>query len=138
PYRRLAQALLVETAVLAQFEHGIRPKLCPARAVGRAGDTQALPARAILAQIEKIEVRAGADHIGIGHAALIPASARAGIEYRVAFLRPLAAIHRTRQTEPRQIHCASDVPIPELAVDEERRAVRRDVAAFPGSRIGRK
>ncbi len=49
-------------------------------------DSQALPPRAILAQIEHVVAAADADHVRIRHAAFIPTSARPGPQHRRALL----------------------------------------------------
>src|SRR5438552_7051694 len=56
----LTETLLIETTVLTKLKQRIGAKLLPADAIGRTGDTQALPARAVLAQVEEVEVSTGA------------------------------------------------------------------------------
>src|SRR5205823_766270 len=132
PYSGLAQAVFIECSIGPKLKNWIRTEFFPLHTVARPCHTEPLAPRAILPEIvHKVEI-AHAQDVWIGHAALIPAPARTGLEHRPRAFAPLLDIGRLCQSDLRRLSPASLIPVEKFALMSQRRSVRSDVGALPG------
>src|SRR5579884_1798499 len=134
PHGGFAEAVFIECAVGAELEDRIGAQLCPGDAVVRARDADALPPRAVLSEIEHVQIAAGLDNIRIADAAFVPAHERTWREHRIAVPLPYAAVRRLR--EPDMLWATGLIVVEQRAPAFDDSAIRGDVAAFPCCRIG--